>query len=108
MIHANGIRSTGISWTAVDLETIFLKSPADNYEDKENRRDDDELLDDAVQGVKGRLTSPEKGMSVEEWVRHNARLSEERLRRECERRISVFEKEGNRARQVLEGIMVAQ
>lgn len=105
VIHGSGIQCT-IPWVAVDLETVFLKSPGllEDDEDKENKRDD--LLDDAIQGTKGTLTSPEKGMSVEEWVHYNARLGEERLRRECEGLISVFEKEGNRALQVLESIQV--
>lgn len=107
IIHGSDIRNTGMAWTAIDLETIFLKSSMDQQEDKENPRDKD-LLDDVIQGAKGQLTSPEKKMTVEEWVHFNARLSEERLRRECERRISVFEREGNRALQVLEGLAVAE
>ena len=50
------------------------------------------------------LTSPEKKMTVEEWIYFNAKNGEERLRRECERLISIFEREGGRAMRALEGI----
>lgn len=59
-------------------------------------------LDDALK----RLTSPERDMSVEDWILWNARGAEERLRGECERLIGSFETEGNRALQCLEGVEV--
>ncbi len=62
-------------------------------------------LNDFIERVKANLTSPEKKLSVEEWLRHNAKLGEERLRRECDRMVCIFEREGNRALQSLEGIM---
>ena len=55
----------------------------------------------------GALASPEKGMSVEEWVRFQAAKGEEELRRKCESMVGVFEREGLRALGVLEGIHVA-
>ena len=50
------------------------------------------------------LTSPEKKMTVEEWIQHNAGLAEEKLRAECERMVGIFEKEGGKAMRTLEGI----
>lgn len=50
------------------------------------------------------LTSPEKKMSVEEWIRYNAQMAEERLRNECERMVGAFEREGTRAMAALEGV----
>lgn len=115
----------------VDLETVFLKTPLAapleyHEEDKENARhdngeeeeveeqkdvffeNDDLPLSDALEAMvpKGRLTSPEQRMSVEEWLRRNARLGEDRLRRECDRMVCLFEREGNRALQALEGIII--
>ncbi len=52
----------------------------------------------------GELTSPEKRMTVEEWIQHNAAMAEEKLRGECERMVGVFEREGGRAMQALEGV----
>lgn len=43
------------------------------------------------------LTSPEKRMTIEEFVLYNAKRGEEKLRRECERQIKAFEAEGRRA-----------
>lgn len=52
------------------------------------------------------LTSPEKGMTVEEWIYHNAELAEQMLKMECENMVSAFEREGTRAMRVLEGLIV--
>jgi hypothetical protein len=43
-------------------------------------------------------------MTVEEWIYWHARNGEEKLKRECERLVSQFEKEGARAMRALEGI----
>ncbi|KAK4173709.1 hypothetical protein QBC36DRAFT_244874 [Triangularia setosa] len=83
-------------WQPTDLEMVF--SPSSNV-NKEN-------------GVfrllsKGKdLTSPEKGMTVEEWIYHNAELAEQMLKMECENMVSTFEREGTRAMRVLEGLVV--
>jgi hypothetical protein len=101
--NVGGLQST-FPWSAIDLEAVFLKSPS-GAEDKENDGPDRiGILDDAIEGLKGRLTSPEKKMTVEQWVKFNAQLGEERLRNECEKLVSVFEREGGRAMRVLEGI----
>lgn len=61
---------------------------------------------DVLDIARGALTSPEKKMTVEEWINWNAGKAEERLRAESERVVGVFEKEGTRALRVLEGIEV--
>ena len=86
-------------WTAVDLDAIFSKTPAD-----ENAMGKG-LLDDAMAKLKNsELTSPEKKMSVEEWILHNAEIAEQNLRNECERMVGIFEKQGTRAMAALEGV----
>ena len=89
-------------WTAVDLEGVFLKSPGD-----ENAGQG--LFGEAIGGMMGRLkggelTSPEKRMSVEEWIHYNAEMAEGNLRGECERMVGSFEREGGRAMRALEGV----
>lgn len=78
-------------WKAVDLDAVF-GSP-----DKEN----------AGVLMKGKeLTSPEKGMTVEEWIYFNAGEAERMLKEECEGMVSNFESEGGKAMGVLEGLVV--
>lgn len=88
-------------WTAVDLEAIFLKSPG-----SENVLGNvANLLGGAVDKIKnGDLTSPERRMTVEEWIHHNAQMAEEKLKNECERMVGKFESEGTRAMRALEGV----
>ncbi|PVI00321.1 inhibitor of apoptosis repeat-containing protein [Periconia macrospinosa] len=50
-----------------------------------------------VESIKAGMTSPEKKMSIEQWVLYNAKRGEEKLRTECERQISAFEAQGLRA-----------
>ncbi|KAI1817929.1 hypothetical protein GGS20DRAFT_423879 [Poronia punctata] len=52
------------------------------------------------------LTSPEKQMTVEEWIYYNAQQAEKQLKDECENIVMRFEQEGSRAMQALEGIVV--
>ncbi|CCC11766.1 hypothetical protein SMACR_04748 [Sordaria macrospora] len=84
-------------WTAVDLDNILSPTKA-QYEKEDGI---DRLLHKGSE-----LTSPEKRMTVEEWIYHNASLAEQRLKRECEEMVSVFEKQGARAMQALEGLVV--
>ncbi|KAK8042468.1 AT hook domain-containing protein [Apiospora phragmitis] len=51
------------------------------------------------------LTTPERKMTVEEWINHNAGLAEDRLKNECETMVSKFEQEGGRAMRVLEELV---
>ncbi|MCJ1244888.1 hypothetical protein MMC30_002089 [Trapelia coarctata] len=85
---------TTLPWTSVDLESIFFSSPKPG---KENVN--------TLDGMKNSLTSPEKRMTVEEWIKYNASQGEEKLRNECERLVGRFESEGNRALRILEGII---
>jgi hypothetical protein len=101
LINGRSLR-TATEWTALDLETVFLPT-FDPSGGKENTTT--LLLDNTINGA---LMSPEKKMTVEEWIKFNASLGEERLRSECERIVSVFEREGNRAVAVLEGIEVVE
>lgn len=90
--HANtGYLTSSYPWTPVDIEEIIFGTS----DDKENR----DLL-----SIKEPLTTPEKKMTVEEWILRNAKNGEEKLKRECERLVSMFEREGGRAMRVLEGI----
>ncbi|RLL96784.1 hypothetical protein CFD26_105975 [Aspergillus turcosus] len=82
-------------WTPIDIDEILYASMSD----KENVD-----IGAALNSIKGDLTSPEKKMTVEEWIFWNARNGEEKLKRECERLVSQFEKEGARAMRTLEGI----
>lgn len=89
-----GLQST-TPWTAVDLDAM-LGTPRLGA-DKEN----------AVSRLQKQgkdLTSPEKGMTVEEWIYFNAGEAEKKLKHECEVMVSQFEREGTRAMSVLEGL----
>ncbi|KAK4543259.1 hypothetical protein LTR36_005809 [Oleoguttula mirabilis] len=87
-------------WTAVDLDTILLASPQPTPGTLGQRLA-------AAAGTAGLLTSPEKGMSVEQWVRYRAAQGEAALRRRCEALVSAFEREGGRAVEGLGGVGVA-
>lgn len=86
-------------WTAVDLDTIFSKSPSNQLGG----------FGEAVAKAKeGGLSSPEKKMTVEEWILYNANLAEEKLRGECEGMVGAFEQQGGRAMRALEGVQCAE
>lgn len=83
-------------WNAIDLDTVLLPSPQPSP-----GRVGEQLV-----AAAGQLTSPEKKMSVEEWVRYQAEQSEVELRRKCERMVEAFEKQGMRAMESLMGVDV--
>ncbi|KAK2004397.1 AT hook domain-containing protein [Colletotrichum falcatum] len=83
-------------WSPVDIDLIF-GSP----EKSDKRNPVDRLLHKGSE-----LTSPEKRMTVEEWIHHNADQAEAKLRQECEAMVSKFESEGSKAMNVLEGLIV--
>ncbi|KAI0189716.1 hypothetical protein EV127DRAFT_408554 [Xylaria flabelliformis] len=83
------------AWTSVDVEMIF-----DDL-DQENSLTTGRFLKGGMD-----LTSPEKQMTVEEWIYHNAEQAEKQLKHECEAIVMSFEREGTRAMQALEGIVV--
>ncbi|KLJ09341.1 hypothetical protein EMPG_15204 [Blastomyces silverae] len=95
-IHAHsGQLMTSHPWSPVDPEEIFLSDSMS----KENVN-----INDILHAVKGDLTSPEKKMTVEEWIMWNAKNGETKLRSECERLVGIFEREGGKAMMALEGI----
>jgi len=91
-----GLQST-TPWKAVDLDLVFgtPKIGADQ-----------ENVPSRFLEKGSELTSPEKRMTVEEWIYYNAGQAEQKLKHECERLVSRFETEGTRAMTVLEGLIV--
>lgn len=86
--NTGGVKSSQ-PWTPINIEAILFGADSE----KEN----------AGRPV-GELSSAEKQMTVEEWIQWQAKNGEERLKKECERLVSHFEKEGGRAMRVLESI----
>ena len=93
--HISHLRST-TPWHPVDLDTVLLPSPQPTPGTLANR----------LAGAAGALTSPEKGLTVEAWVKRQAEKAEEELRRKCEETVGAFEREGVRALGVLDGVVV--
>ncbi len=93
---------TTFSWTAIEMEHIFEGTPT---ADKENSPF---AFGEASKSVRSLLTSPEKKLTVEQWIQSNAQRGEEKLRNECERLVGKFEDQGVRALRVLEGIVCAE
>lgn len=87
-----------VPWTSIDFDKFF-NTPST---DKEN------LPNPSVKDLKQGLSSPEKTLTVEEWIRWNAERGEDRLRENCERLVGRFEGEGVRALNTLEGIICAE
>ena len=95
---SRGNRSTlrsALPWSAMDIESMFQNTPGPG---DENRK----LIPDVVETG---LSSPEKKLTVEAWIKSNAEKAEERLRNDCERLVGKFEGEGVRALRTLEGIV---
>ncbi|RCI10357.1 hypothetical protein L249_4377 [Ophiocordyceps polyrhachis-furcata BCC 54312] len=90
---------TSEPWTAASLDLLAIlegMTPPPRNEgsdDKENPR-------------AFHLSTPEKAMTVEEWIYFNAGQAEARLKHECEVMVSRFEREGTRAIRALEGLSV--
>jgi len=87
-------------WQGVDLDTILLLSPS-------ARQAASGRGNASVADVLANLSSPERQMNVEEWILWNAKQAEERLKRDCERMIGIFENEGLKAIRTMEGIECA-
>ncbi|GAB1742256.1 hypothetical protein NU219Hw_g7811t1 [Hortaea werneckii] len=85
-------------WNPIDLDAILMASP---------QQPTPGTLAGRLADVAGALTSPEKKLSVEEWVRWRAEKGEEELRRRCEEMVGSFEREGVRALESLGGIGTA-
>ena len=80
-------------WTVMDIDQIFHDLPDT---EKEKRH--------STNGA-NMLTSPERRLTVEEWIKYNAQRGEEKLRNDCERLVGRFEDQGVRALKTLEGIV---
>lgn len=89
-----GLQSS-VPWAAVDVDMIF-----ENL-DKENSLAPAKSLRGGAD-----LTSPEKVMTVEEWIYYNAEDAEKKLKHECEAMVTTFEREGTKAMQALEGLLL--
>ncbi|TKA70325.1 hypothetical protein B0A55_09630 [Friedmanniomyces simplex] len=99
--------STTHPWTPVDLDLEYslfshLASPAS----QSTAMTPGTLLASRLMAASGGLTSPEKAMSVEEWVRWRAEQGEAELRRRGEGLVSLFEREGGRGLGSLAGVEV--
>ncbi|KAI7664430.1 hypothetical protein KC319_g7479, partial [Hortaea werneckii] len=92
--HFSRLSSTH-PWNPIDLDAILMASP---------QQPTPGTLAGRLADVAGALTSPEKKLSVEEWVRWRAERGEEELRRRCEEMVGSFEREGVRALESLGGI----
>ncbi|KAI0432800.1 hypothetical protein F5Y09DRAFT_300933 [Xylaria sp. FL1042] len=90
----SGLQSTH-PWSTVDVDGILDEL------DKENALSTTRFLEPGVD-----LTSPEKRMTVEEWIYHNAEQAEKQLKHQCEAMVMAFEQQGTKAMQALEGIIV--
>ena len=93
---------TTFPWTAIEMEHIFESTPTVGKENSPF------AFEEAGKNTKCLLTSPEKKLTVEQWIQANAQRGEERLRNECERLVGKFEDQGVRALRVLEGIVCAE
>ncbi|KAG6017270.1 hypothetical protein E4U43_001878 [Claviceps pusilla] len=97
-VLAAGLQSQ-TPWTAIDLDAVLSTSGL-MVVDKENAVGGGLLK----QGKE--LTSPEKQMTLEEWIHFNAGEAEKKLKHECEAMVTQFEREGTRAMNVLEGLTI--
>jgi hypothetical protein len=98
---------TTVKWDPINVDDLFENRDifgivsnviVDSGLDKENLDIDmKDTPENITQAVKAGLTSPEKKMSIEEWVMYNAKRGAEKLKMECERQIAAFESEGRRA-----------
>lgn len=88
-------------WTPVDIGMFIAGSPMEELEN------DDPLAafgSMVIESLNEPLPSPEKAMTIEQWIQHKAKQAEDRLRNQCERLVGKFESEGMRALRTLEGL----
>lgn len=88
-------------WTPVDIGMFIAGSPAGEL------GNDDPLVafgSMVIESLNEPLPSPEKTMTIEQWIQHKAKQAEDRLRNQCERLVGKFESEGMRALRTLEGL----
>ncbi|KAI5292467.1 hypothetical protein KEM52_006337 [Ascosphaera acerosa] len=89
-------------WTEADVDDVL--APQSDEGPASTTVDEHAAWLDALLSAKTELDEREKAMTVEEWIRGTAAAAERKLIGECERLISVFEREGARAMQSLEGV----
>lgn len=83
---------------------MFAKSPSKD-DDVENRDPGRLAFNEILEKARtGNVTSPEKNMTVEQWIKYNAEMAETKLKADCERMVNVFEEAGQRAMRSVEGI----
>lgn len=88
-------------WTPVDVGMLFAGSPAEELENDEPVVAFGSMV---IESLNEPLPSPEKAMTIEQWIQHKAKQAEDRLRNQCERLVGKFESEGMRALRTLEGL----
>ncbi|KAL8842921.1 MAG: hypothetical protein Q9170_000325 [Blastenia crenularia] len=86
---------TTLPWDSINFDRVFTSPLAEK----------ESTLEWRTKSVEQGLPSPEKKLTVEEWIRWNARRGEEKLREDCEKLVGKFESEGVRALKALEGIV---
>lgn len=86
--------ASGWKWDPIIISNIITDAGLDQENMDIDMGDTAENISKAVLTS---LTSPEKRMTIEEFVLHNAKRGEDKLRKECERQIAAFEAEGRRA-----------
>jgi hypothetical protein len=103
---------TEFAWSPTDLENIFLASPtkvadkaAYGVDPSVNVNDlDKDALASVVGSIRENMSSEERGMTVEQWVRWNAKRGGEQLKARCETMVTAFEQQGAKAQRALDGI----
>lgn len=87
---ASGRLASSRAWTAVELESVLANL---NTSDEQGGED------------AHALDTREMDMTVEEWIRFSAAEAELRITGEAERVVAVFEREGKRAMECVEGLI---
>ncbi|KAM3085128.1 hypothetical protein ACMFMG_003560 [Clarireedia jacksonii] len=96
-----GPQST-VPWEEIDIDTFFTGGADENDQERT-------FFSATLDKLKsGDLSSPEKKMTVEQWIYHNAEVAEQKLKEECERMVGLFEMQGMKALASLEAIQVVQ
>jgi hypothetical protein len=105
---------TDVAWSPTDIENIFLASPAKAAAGKDQAYGVDpdmsmsdlskETLASVVGSVRANMSAEEKVMTVEQWVRWNAKRGEDELKAKCEAMVTIFERQGAKAQRALDGI----
>ena len=105
-----GVLKSDVPWTSVDVELCFQSQPQTSPGSPNKSGHgawswlQQTMSPSMSMPSNGELDSPEKKLSVEQWIRESAGQAEERLRLEGERVVHIFEQEGARALRTLEGI----